>query len=199
MPLSILIAQNEEVGKNKICNRADGPVRLSFSEHTMAYFQSVHTPEHCAQVAQLAREIWREHYLPIIGQNQVDYMLKKFQSAPAILEQIGKSHEYFLVVQDDRNAGYIAVVPSGKGQMLLSKLYVLKSERGHGLGKKALQFVEGLCRERGITLLWLTVNKNNVHSIDWYFRMGFNNTGSTIQDIGGGFVMDDFRLEKEIT
>lgn len=165
----------------------------------MTYFQPVHSQEHVSQVAKLAQEIWQEHYLPIIGQKQVDYMLKEFQSATAILEQLGKSHEYFLVVQDGRNAGYVAVVPGARNQMLLSKLYVLKSVRGHGLGRKTLQFVEGLCRERQITLLWLTVNKNNVHSIDWYCRMGFNNTGPAIQDIGGGFVMDDFRMEKQIT
>jgi hypothetical protein len=28
--------------------------------------------------------------------------------------------------------------------------------------------------------------------------MGFRNTGPIVQDIGGGFVMDDFRLEKMI-
>jgi hypothetical protein len=26
--------------------------------------------------------------------------------------------------------------------------------------------------------------------------MGFKNAGSIVQDIGGGFVMDDFRFEK---
>jgi hypothetical protein len=28
--------------------------------------------------------------------------------------------------------------------------------------------------------------------------MGFRNVGSTIAEIGGGFVMDDFRMEKTI-
>jgi ribosomal protein S18 acetylase RimI-like enzyme len=82
---------------------------------------------------------------------------------------------------------------------MLSKLYVRKSERGHGLGKKTLQFLENLSRQRGIMRLWLTVNKNNSRSIAWYSRMGFRNAESIIQDIGGGFVMDDFRLEKTIT
>jgi ribosomal protein S18 acetylase RimI-like enzyme len=81
---------------------------------------------------------------------------------------------------------------------MISKLYVRKSERGHGLGKKTLRFVENLGLQRGITRIWLTVNKNNAHSIAWYSRMGFRNAGSIIQDIGGGFVMDDFRLEKTI-
>ena len=39
-------------------------------------------------IADLADIIWKEHYIPIIGIPQVDYMLKKFQSAKAIKEQI---------------------------------------------------------------------------------------------------------------
>ena len=36
----------------------------------------------------LAEEIWSEHFTPIIGKAQVDYMLGKFQSKQAICEQI---------------------------------------------------------------------------------------------------------------
>jgi ribosomal protein S18 acetylase RimI-like enzyme len=66
------------------------------------------------------------------------------------------------------------------------------------LGKEMLRFVEDLCRERGIEKIWLTVNKNNADSVAWYSRMGFKNVGPIVQDIGGGFVMDDFRFEKTI-
>ena len=46
-----------------------------------------------AVIAALADEIWREHYTPIIGEAQVDYMLKKFQSAEQICEDI-KCNDY---------------------------------------------------------------------------------------------------------
>ena len=105
----------------------------------MTSFQAVHSQEHIAEVASLAREIWQEYYVPIIGQKQVDYMLEKFQSEKAVLEQLRESYEYYIV------------------------------------------------------------NKNNADSIAWYSRMGFRNAGPVIQDIGGGFVMDDFRLEKTIS
>ena len=163
----------------------------------MISFQPVHSAEQIGEVARLAREIWRQHYLPIIGREQVDYMLEKFQSEKAIAEQIRQSHEYHIITRTGQSAGYLAVVP-GKNDawLMLSKLYVRKSERGHGLGKQGLKFVEQLCLERRINLLWLTVNKNNTQSIAWYSRMGFRNAGPIVQDIGGGFVMDDFRFEK---
>jgi ribosomal protein S18 acetylase RimI-like enzyme len=46
--------------------------------------------------------------------------------------------------------------------------------------------------------IWLTVNKHNTHSIEWYLRMGFTNKEAIVQDIGAGFVMDDFLMEKFI-
>jgi diamine N-acetyltransferase len=162
-------------------------------------FQAVASPADVAETARLADVIWREHYLPIIGRQQVDYMLAKFQSAQAIAAQVADGYEYYLIVHHGQRAGYAAVAADGDtSSLLLSKIYVGKSLRGHGLGKKALAFIEDLCRQRGIRTIWLTVNKNNTASIAWYERVGFVNAGPIIQDIGGGFVMDDFKMEKTI-
>jgi ribosomal protein S18 acetylase RimI-like enzyme len=165
----------------------------------MTDFQVVATETDVAEVARLAHVIWREHYVSIIGQAQVDYMVSRFQSEQAIAAQVADGYEYYLIVHQGRRAGYAAVVADGDtSSLLLSKIYVEKSLRGHGLGKKALEFIEDLCRQRGIRTIWLTVNKNNTASIAWYERVGFVNAGPTIQDIGGGFVMDDFKMEKTI-
>jgi len=38
-------------------------------------------------IADLAKDIWNEHYVPIIGQEQVNYMLDKMYNHPSLLEQ----------------------------------------------------------------------------------------------------------------
>ncbi len=165
----------------------------------MLEFKRVALEQDIAEVVQLAREIWPEHYIPIIGQAQVDYMLEKFQSAPAITDQIAGGYEYYLALDRGRSAGYLAIVPDRKeSRLLLSKIYVLKELRGRGIGKDMLDFIENICRERGIRTIRLTVNKNNTGSINWYTGRGFVNAGPIVQDIGRGFVMDDNILEKTI-
>jgi len=165
----------------------------------MITFLPVDSAERIAEVVRLAREIWQEYYVPIIGQKQVDYMLETFQSESAVTAQLAQAYEYYLVARDRENAGYVALVPSrSEATLMLSKIYVRKSQRGYGIGKAVLQFVEDLCLRRGIKVLWLTVNKNNADSIAWYSCMGFRNAGPAIQDIGSGFVMDDFRMEKTL-
>jgi len=157
----------------------------------------VESPAQIEEVAALAREIWTQHYTPMIGAAQVAYMLEKFQSVEAITRQIKKEGCEYVWIPD---AGYAAWVPDrGKGSLFLSKIYVKEALRGAGLGRVLLT----LARQRGVALgcheLWLTVNRHNSESISFYERLGFQKTGTLVQDIGGGFVMDDFRMAKNIS
>jgi len=161
----------------------------------MIEMKKVVSEQDLVEVATLAREIWIAHYVPIIGQAQVDYMLKKFQSFAVITQQLKEGYEYYLA----GSSGYLAVVSdAAASSLMISKIYVKSDLRGQGIGRRILDFAESLCRERKLTAIWLTVNKHNAASIAWYERMGFVNAGALVQDIGGGFVMDDFKMVKTI-
>ena len=158
----------------------------------------VSTDDQIAIVEDLAREIWTEHYTPIIGKEQVCYMLDRFQSKGAISAQIkDEGFRYFLIGEEGRYIGYLGVLTRGE-ELFLSKIYVRSSERNKGFGKKAVQFLEDLARRQNLQKISLTVNKNNTGSVQAYEKMGFKNLGPVVQDIGKGFIMDDFRMEKRI-
>jgi ribosomal protein S18 acetylase RimI-like enzyme len=152
---------------------------------------------HTEIIETLAREIWTEHYVPIIGRQQVDYMLAKFQSGQAIIEQIASGVLYFLMEEDHAYIGYFAVQPGGE-ELFLSKIYVRSSHRARGYGRQTVQFAETIARARGLGKIVLTVNKNNTGAIRAYEKVGFKIIGSLVQDIGGGFVMDDYKMEKTV-
>jgi ribosomal protein S18 acetylase RimI-like enzyme len=160
---------------------------------------SVHTAADIDAVAVLAQAIWVQHYVPIIGQAQTDYMLARFQSAPAIARQIAGGCEYYLVRHKDTAAGYFALVPKpAEHSALLSKIYIHERRRRSGIGKAIIAFVEQRCLDSGIRELWLMVNRNNTGSIAFYERMGFTITETIAQDIGNGFVLDDYRMMKPL-
>lgn len=146
----------------------------------------------------LAKEIWQDHYLAIIGQAQVDYMLNNFQSMAAINRQIADGCRYFLLLHAQQPAAYFAISTIGGGSMKLSKLYVRKPLRGCGLGKRILDFIERDCQRHGVTELWLTVNRHNDLAMRFYQRNGFQNSGCLVEDIGGGFIMDDYKMIKTL-
>ncbi|MGD9611993.1 MAG: GNAT family N-acetyltransferase [Kiritimatiellia bacterium] len=156
--------------------------------------ERVENREQIAAVAALARETWTQHYVPIIGAAQVDYMLAKFQSSEAIARQIAaEGYEYYLAP----GAGYLALVPDPARQSaMLSKIYVRADRRGAGLGRAMVEFAETRAAELGGAELWLTVNKHNAGAIAFYERMGFRKTNALVTDIGAGFVMDDWRMAK---
>lgn len=160
--------------------------------------QRVGTDEQIADVVRLAREIWEEHYTGLIGCGQVAFMLERFQSPVAITTQIAEGYAYYLALSDGRPEGYFAVVAEpGTSRLLLSKLYLRQSCRGLGVGRQILDFVETLGRRQGCRTLWLTVNKRNP-TLGWYERQGFVRAAAIVQDIGGGYVMDDYRMEKQV-
>lgn len=154
--------------------------------------------EDIATIARLAHIIWNEHYVPIIGQAQVDYMVERFQNAEAMTAQIREGYEYFLMYSEGEPVGYSSIHAEPEtGRMFLSKLYVTRQMRGRGVGAFAMEHIESLCRERRLNTLWLNVNKYNP-AVQAYRRLGFNIVQDIVTDIGGGFVMDDYRMEKSL-
>ena len=159
--------------------------------------EEVSTETQIETVAQLAREIWNQHFIPIIGKAQVDYMLGKFQSTKAISEQIKNGYSYYLLKTDSDYVGYTGICPK-EDELFLSKLYIGESRRGKGFGKNVIEFLQELAREKGLSKITLTVNKNNTDAIRAYEQFGFTNLGVFVQDIGNGFVMDDYKMEKVV-
>jgi len=161
-------------------------------------FRLVTTSEDIEAAAQLADKIWREYYIGIISAGQIEYMLDKFQSVRAIADQIEhQGYEYYLMQADGIHAGYLAIKPEDS-KLFLSKFYLLKEHRGRGYGSRAIRFLVDLCRERKLHAIWLTVNRHNASSIAVYERNGFRTVRTQVADIGGGYVMDDYVMEKEV-
>jgi len=159
-------------------------------------WERVEQPQQVKAVAALARDVWEQHYIPIVGAEQVKYMLEKFQSVEAITRQIDAEGFEYVLVPD---AGYAAWVPDlEKKSLFLSKIYVKDSQRGTGLGRALLELAEQRGRALGCMELWLTVNRHNTNSIAFYERMGLRKTKELVQDIGHGYVMDDWRMAKQI-
>ena len=150
-------------------------------------------------VEKLATKIWNDHYVPIIGQNQVDYMLKKFQSFKAISEQIKNGYDYFLISDAKNAVGYLCLVyDNSEKKLMISKIYISSDKRGFGYGKKLIDFTINKAKEKKMKSIWLTVNKNNTNSIKWYQKLNFKITDQVVMDIGNNFVMDDYVMELQL-
>ncbi len=143
----------------------------------------------------LADEIWHEYFPFLLSAEQINYMLEKFQSLNAIKTQQETGYEYYFVSCEGKTIGYVVFVTE-KDYLFLSKLYFLKSFRGKGFGRETLKYLEQIAKCNGLKNIRLTVNKYNESSIIAYKKWGFEVIESKVFDIGRGYVMDDYIMQK---
>ena len=163
----------------------------------MIKIEPISGAEELKTMTDLAAQIWQEYFTPIIGADQVNYMIEKFQSYDAVTKQLQDGYEYFSLFYCDSLVGYMGV-QAGEHSLFLSKLYIQDTARGHGIARAAFDYLVTLCNERGLSTIWLTCNRYNTHTLEVYDHLGFVITEEKVADIGKGFVMDDYILEYNI-
>lgn len=170
--------------------------------HAAPRLRPVTTDADVERLAELAREIWFEYWPAHIGEAQTRYMVERFQTADAIRRDMATSaYEYWFVLapDDGRVVGYTGGhVEPRTNRFFISKIYLRACERGRHFASTVIAFYENLCQERGLGAMYLTVNKGNVLGIRAYEGNGFSTIDAVVTDIGEGFVMDDYIMEKRV-
>ena len=158
-------------------------------------YVEIETDEQIKQLCDLAREIWNEYSICFINQDQIDYMLDKFQSEQVIKSQINfQKYKYYFLENDGENFGYFGFQKQ-KDCLFLSKFYINKQYRGQGYGRKAFLVMNEMARELELPKIRLTVNKYNFVAVCAYEKLGFERVGEAETDIGNGYIMDDYIYE----
>jgi ribosomal protein S18 acetylase RimI-like enzyme len=151
-----------------------------------------------AVVRRLASEIWWACYPGIISPEQIEYMLGWMYSEEVIQRELTRGVCYELIVFGHDPFGYLAYEEGAAGDWKLHKLYLLPALQGQGIGLAALEHVCATVGALGGRSLQLTVNKQNLRAIRAYERAGFVKQQAIVNDIGSGFVMDDFLMERTL-
>ncbi|KMT63331.1 GNAT family N-acetyltransferase [Paenilisteria newyorkensis] len=149
--------------------------------------------EDSQHISKLAHHIWHEHYPSIITEEQIDYMLNKFQSADTIYSEIMNSTTYLMAYKSTTFVGYAAFYQKDT-ELFLSKLYINPAYHKQGIGKQLFTEITQFAEKNNLPSIRLFVNKYNTNSIEAYKKMGFTVEKALITDVGGGFIMDDYTM-----
>ena len=163
-------------------------------------FEPVKSGEEIKEITAIADIIWHEYWPSLLSDDQVDYMVEKFQSLAAFTADIHENgNEYWILKADGKVVGYTGGREEHESsRFFISKIYLFAEERGQGYASQVIAFYQNLCRERGLGAMYLTVNKYNELGIRAYEGKGFDTIDSVVTDIGEGYVMDDYIMEKKI-
>lgn len=167
------------------------PIVLT-DEDTKITLKPVKSVEQIQELFTVLQEIWKEVFTPIIGAEQVAYMLTNYQSIENITEEIANGAKYFLLTYQNLPVGYTAY-EALNDQIYISKLYLHANYRGKGLMSAIFDYYESIAGDK---TLHLNVNQNNRQAIAVYEHRGFKRVGERYVDIGKGYIMNDFIYEK---
>lgn len=79
----------------------------------------------------------------------------------------------FMAVSDEVPVGCCALLPMEPGAFELAKMAVREDLRGHGIGRKVLEYAIGQARKLGIARLYLETNRKLANAIHLYESVGF--------------------------
>ena len=151
-------------------------------------------PKDARRIVQLAWEIWPEWYNPVIGPEQIAFMLDGLYQEEMILSNMQQDREYYLVSDNLADIGFLCIRKAGVFRV--ENLYLKKDKRGVGTGKRMLTFIEKLAESSGFQHIQLNVNRFNP-SLQFYLHQGF--AIREIVDIPfGPFSLNDFIMEKSL-
>ena len=148
-----------------------------------------------AAIRQTALEVWPKVYANLLTSEQISYMMDMMYSSDVIIRELASGVRWFIVKCNNEIAGYASIYPTelnGTPVVKLDKLYLRECFRKQGVGKQLLMYIVQEAQNAGVTKLILNVNKYNTSAQAAYKRWGFTLAKSEVNDIGNGFVMDDF-------
>lgn len=164
----------------------------------MVLIKTAENKEDIKKVADLAEVIWHEYFSALLSPEQIDYMVEKFQSYEAISKAVDdEGYKYYMAYCGDDLCGYLGYHNEGDGKIFISKIYVRADMRKKGIASAMLEQLR--LDEPEAKTWYLTVNRYNSGSIAVYKKRGFETVKEQVTDIGNGFVMDDYVMEKRFT
>lgn len=148
-------------------------------------------------IHQMAHRIWPVTYDYMLSQEQIAYMLEWMYAPDVLKSQFEKGQLFYRIQKQDELIGFVALEPNFQNEetIKLQKFYFLPEYQNQGFGSKIFLQLFDLAQQLGFKRLILNVNKTN-KALPFYLKHGMEIIDEGVFDIGQGYVMDDFILEK---
>lgn len=151
-------------------------------------------------IQEITYTTWPITYGQILTEEQLKYMLDLFYSEEALALQIQNKEQLFYLISDENAVlGFIGIEHNYKNQTStkIHKIYLLPETQGKGIGKAVIEKIGKLALENNSTSLILNVNRFN-KALNFYKKTGFKIIDEVNVEIGNGYLMEDYVMEKQL-
>ena len=149
-------------------------------------------------IRELTFRVWPQTYASILSPEQIDYMLEMMYSESSLRKQMTEDSCQFIIVYENGNpVGFASYSEEELQKWKLNKIYVLQNQQGKGTGKYVINYIIEEIKKQNASSLFLQVNRNNNAKV-FYEKLGFTEIDFVNLDIGNGYFMNDYVMEKRL-
>jgi diamine N-acetyltransferase len=148
-------------------------------------------------IRELSFQVWPQTYSSILSPEQIEYMMNMMYSEAALKEQMNKGHRFIICYDDNEPVGFASYSETEPSVYKLHKIYVLTSQQGKGTGKFIIDHIIKDIIFKNASALQLNVNRHN-KAKHFYEKLGFEVIAEEDIDIGNGYLMNDYIMEKKL-
>jgi ribosomal protein S18 acetylase RimI-like enzyme len=150
-------------------------------------------------IQEVMMKVWPQTYAPIISEDQISYMIQMMYSDQSLHQQMKDGQHFILALTDNVPVGYASFSRTENWTTYkLHKLYIDTNIQRKGIGTALLNKIIQIIKSDHGKFLHLQVNRNNFHALDFYKKNGFFIIKAIDMDIGNGFFMNDYILQKRL-
>ena len=149
-------------------------------------------------IRELTFKVWPQTYSSSISKEQIDYMLEMMYSKKSLADQIAEGSKFIIVQDNNKPVGFASYKQVESAIYKLDKIYILKTQQGKGTGKFVIEYILQQIKNEGASSLQLQVNRHNKNAKSFYEKNGFSVIQEADFEIGNGYFMNDYVMEKKI-
>src|SRR3954463_7247495 len=143
-------------------------------------------------------QVWPQTYTPIVGEEQVNYMLDRFYNSAALKSQMESGHHFIIGYHGEQPVAFASYSEIAPAIYKLHKLYIITAMQGKGTGRAMIDHIVKELGAANASALRLNVNRYNTAAMAFYERTGFSRFAEEDIDIGNGYFMNDYVLTRDL-
>jgi ribosomal protein S18 acetylase RimI-like enzyme len=151
-------------------------------------------------IRQLAEQTFHITYLPLQPKEKVDYLFGLMYNPTSLADQMKNGQRFILAKDEMGYQGFASYEINCKkiGLTKIHKIYILPTVQGKGVGKKLINAIAEIAYQNKNQTLSLNVYRKNP-AIEFYEKLGFKKVEEIDINVGNGFTMNDYVMEKNMS
>lgn len=150
-------------------------------------------------IQDIVMKVWPQTYASVISAEQIDYMIQMMYSDLSLQKQMKDGHHFLIAELEGIPVGFGSFSRTENWTTYkLYKLYINTEIQRQGIGTALLNKVIQVIKSDHGKFLQLQVNRNNLQALDFYKKNGFFIIKAIDLDIGQGYFMKDYILQKRL-